>query len=239
MIRTLILGLLAGTCLCSSAWGNGQEENRSWQFRTTGDRLNNAYVLDIIQRKKNGYYDNLDTTNNYTTNFAGDQINCTVQASATGNLATNTQDGQAGNANIVPAVHNSAEVIGNTADNTVTTSASLVNSVDNVGSATTLDNLTNSGGSNNTGSDFSIGSDDNNTYSPNGPNYNAQDLLTNGQSNTDSTLTAGASNNTSNVTVGTTTTSGTVNQALNNNQTNSGTQTAQVTDSQGCTFTGK
>ncbi len=239
MLRYLIIGLIASIGLCGTAWANGQEENRSWQFRTTGDRLNNAYVLDIIQRKKNGYYDNLDTTNNYTTNFAGDQINCTVQASATGNLATNSQDGQAGNAYIQPAVTNSAQVIGNTADNMVTTSSSQVNSADTVGSSSTLDNLTNSGGSGNTGSDFSIGSDDNNTYSPNGPNYSAQDLLTNSQANNDSTLTAGASNNSSTVTVGNTTTSGEVNQALNNNQTNSGTQTATVTDSQGCTFTNK
>jgi len=239
MLRYLIIGVIASIGLCGTALANGQEENRSWQFRTTGDRLNNAYVLDIIQRKKNGYYDNLDTTNNYTTNFAGDQINCTVQASATGNLATNSQDGHAGNAYIQPAVTNSAQVIGNTADNTVSTSSSQVNSVGTVGSSSTLDNLTNSGGSGNTGSDFSIGSDDNNTYSPNGPNYSAQDLLTNSQANNDSTLTAGASNNSSTVTVGNTTTSGEVNQALNNNQTNSGTQNAQVTDSQGCTFTNK
>ena len=236
MARILLLGILLAACLDSAAWANGQEENRSWQFRTTSDRFNNAYVLDIIQRKKNGYYDGFDTTNNYITNFAGDQINCTVQATATGNLATNTQDGQAGNAYIQPAVTNSAQVIGNTATNTTTTNTSQVNSADNVGSSSTIDNLVNTGGSGNTGSDFSIGSDDNITYNPTGPNYSAQDLLNNNQANNDSTLTAGADNNTSNVSVGTTTTSGQVSQALNNTQTNSGTQNASVTGSQGCTF---
>ncbi len=247
MTRAWILGIVAVGCLGAaaglagldgSARANGLDENRSWQFRTTGQRLENALVLDTIERKKNGYYDGFDTTNNYVTNFAGDQINCTVQASATGNMATNSQSGQAGNASITPAVANNATTTGNDATNTSNTSSNQVNSADTVGSSSLIENLTNSGGNDNSGSDFSIGSDDNNSYSGSS-SYSAQDLVNNNQSNDDSTLTSNANNNSNTINVGATSTSGEVNQALNNNQTNSGTQTATVTDSQGCTFTDK
>lgn len=237
-MKRLLIASIAGVCCFSgAAWANGLGEDRSWQFRTDSDRANLAVVLDVIERKKAGFYDGLGentfVTNN---NFAGDQINCTVQASAVGNQATNSQDGAAGNANITPAVANSASTIGNEATNSATGSSSQIFSSDEIGSTSTLTDTTNSGGSNNDGSDFSIGSDDNNTYSPGNASYSAQDLVNNDQSNNDSNLTSNANNNTNNVNVGDTSTSGEVTQTLNNNQDNSGNQTANVNNSQGCTF---
>lgn len=71
---------------------NGFDENRSWQFKTANDRIADVNTLDLIERKKGGYYDSFDVNNTYTTNFAGDQINCYQSASTTGNSGSNQMD---------------------------------------------------------------------------------------------------------------------------------------------------
>jgi hypothetical protein len=99
-----------------TACANGWYESRGWQFETSADKANKSAVLDMIERKKGGYYDGFSTTiqNNNTTNI-GTQINCNNLAQATGNEA---QNGQTANS---PAVNNSADTNssanGNAADN--------------------------------------------------------------------------------------------------------------------------
>lgn len=102
--------------LATSAMANAWYESRAWQFDTTADKANKAAILDMIERKKGGYYDGFSTTiqNNNTTNI-GTQINCNNLAEAIGNEADN---GQTANS---PSISNSSDTTsssnGNVADN--------------------------------------------------------------------------------------------------------------------------
>lgn len=87
MLAAVLVGVSA-----LSVQANGLGEDRSWQFDTSADKANKAAVLDLIERKKGGYYDSFDTTIN---NYIGTQINCSNTASATGNIADNSQVGNA------------------------------------------------------------------------------------------------------------------------------------------------
>lgn len=74
----------------SMARANGLGENGSYQFLTSQDRVNKGAVLDLIQRKKGGFYDSFKTTNynsNYT--YVDKQVNCLVSATSSGNGGTN------------------------------------------------------------------------------------------------------------------------------------------------------
>ena len=62
------------------ALANGPGENSNWQFNTSSEKVNQATVQDMIQKRNMGYY----TAPVYTTNIAR-QINCNQTASATGN----------------------------------------------------------------------------------------------------------------------------------------------------------
>lgn len=66
----------------SAAFGNGFLENRPWQFDTANDKIAKASMADLREKKKGGYYDGFDTNinNTFTTNIAGDQINCNLTA---------------------------------------------------------------------------------------------------------------------------------------------------------------
>jgi hypothetical protein len=114
MKRIIAAAILIG--LTQSALANGWYESRPWQFDTTADKANKAAVLDMIERKKGGYYDGFSTTiNNNSTTNVGTQINCNNLASAIGNEATN---GQSANS---PSVSNDSDTNssanGNVADN--------------------------------------------------------------------------------------------------------------------------
>lgn len=67
-------------------------EGLPWQFESSADKANKAVVLDIIERKKGGYYDSFRTTN-YITNTTNieRQYNCGVTANATGSAADSAQ----------------------------------------------------------------------------------------------------------------------------------------------------
>ena len=109
---TLIAGM--GAMLATPSFSNGLVENRPWQFQTTADKANKAAVLDIIERKKGGFYDGFNTYN--TTNI-GSQINCNNSANATGNIADNVQAGPNTEANGDPNI--SADSAGNSDADTV------------------------------------------------------------------------------------------------------------------------
>lgn len=73
---------------------NGLGESRPWQFQTSADRANKASVLDLIERKRGGYYDGFATVvySTSTTNI-GSQINCNTVADTNANIADNSQGG--------------------------------------------------------------------------------------------------------------------------------------------------
>lgn len=92
-----------------TAEANGLGEGRPWQFDTSADKSAKAAELDLMERKKGGYYDGFTNIYNSTTNI-GTQINCSNDASATGNIA---QNGQTGNAPSGVATNNTdSEAIG-------------------------------------------------------------------------------------------------------------------------------
>lgn len=66
-----------------SAMANGYGESGSWGFQTNQDKVNKAYVLDMIEKKKNGYYNAIKSTYNYNT-YIDKQVNCTLSAVTTG-----------------------------------------------------------------------------------------------------------------------------------------------------------
>lgn len=114
---TALTCVLIPVCATTGAQANGFFESRSWQFQTSADRANNAAVLDMIERKKGGYYDGFSTTvNTYNNTNIGSQINCNNLAEATGNAAQNAQSANSPNVNNESSTEASSG--GNVADNT-------------------------------------------------------------------------------------------------------------------------
>lgn len=118
---TWVLGFVVLVSLAGNASANGLGENRSWQFDTSNDKLNKAFIVDIIERKKGGFYDGFDNNfviNNFNTTNIGSQVNCNNVANATGNIADNRQAGPQTVSNSNPNVL--ADSNGNLSDNQAT-----------------------------------------------------------------------------------------------------------------------
>lgn len=64
---------------------NNYGESLGWQFKTSADRANQAAVLDMIEKRRGGYY----AAPIYNTNIAR-QYNCSIAANATGNSGAQT-----------------------------------------------------------------------------------------------------------------------------------------------------
>ncbi len=160
-------GLLA-VCLAfaavPAALANGAGESAAWQFQTSADKVNQAAVQDMIQKRNMGYY-NAPVYNTYIDR----QINCNQSAQATGN------DSNQGAAALSPS----------TSGATGTAKANESSSAD-------------------------------------GQSNNAQDNSGGVGTNINGDTRANVHGNST--------------QALNNNQNNSGTQTASLSNSTGCTF---
>lgn len=136
------------------SFANGYGESTPWKFDDSAEIQTKGYILDLRERKAGGYFNSFE--NVYVTNI-GTQINCTVTATATGNLATNSQAGNA------PSINNDASVLasayGNDAlgnpggegnsviANDQTNSGSVTGEVNGVDSSTSGSNVT--GSSNN------------------------------------------------------------------------------------------
>lgn len=81
------------TCLCSAfimtplsqAQANNVSENMAWQFQTTADKVNLAFLEDMRQKKNSDYY----SAPIYNTTIDR-QYNCNVSATAQGNQGTNS-----------------------------------------------------------------------------------------------------------------------------------------------------
>lgn len=93
---TATVSLVAICAIPATLYANGLGESRPWQFRTSADRANLAGVADVVEKKKGGYYDGFTTVVNQTnTTNIGTQVNCNNVADATGNIADNSQGGNA------------------------------------------------------------------------------------------------------------------------------------------------
>jgi len=103
------------TGAASPALGNGQFENRSWQFDTPNDKIAKATLLDLREKKEGGFYDSFDVNNTFNniTNIDGDQINCNLTASAIGNSGANSASGQSSSPLIDAAGAIDSTAIGN------------------------------------------------------------------------------------------------------------------------------
>lgn len=146
--------------LVSGALANGLMENVPWQFPTVGDKWNKSLVLDQIEKKKGGYYDavqntyNTSNTTNSTT-YVDRQVNCSVNAGATGNTGSNATTASTSS----PSITNSGATNANSAANAATSALSGTSAAANG----TLNN-----GQSNTGS-LSSGVSSSNTSADTGP----------------------------------------------------------------------
>ena len=66
--------------LAAAAHANNYGESYGWQFRTSADRANQAIVLDLMEKRRGGFYQ----APSYTTNIDR-QYNCGVTATSVGN----------------------------------------------------------------------------------------------------------------------------------------------------------
>jgi hypothetical protein len=67
------------------AFANNYGESLAWQFKTSADRANQAAVLDLIEKRRGGFY----AAPIYNTNIAR-QYNCSIAATSTGNSGAQT-----------------------------------------------------------------------------------------------------------------------------------------------------
>lgn len=81
IITTIAAAVLSS--ISDGALANNYGESLGWQFRTTADRANQAAILDLIAKRRSGYY----TAPVYNTSIA-QQNNCAVTATATGNAGS-------------------------------------------------------------------------------------------------------------------------------------------------------
>ena len=93
--RWLVAGSAGALCAVIAPLANAQVwafEGLPWQFESTADKANKAITLDVIERKKGGYYDSFHTTNYITNNTTiKRQYNCGVSATSTGSAADTAQ----------------------------------------------------------------------------------------------------------------------------------------------------
>lgn len=92
-------------------------EGLPWQFETSADKANKAVVLDIMERKKGGYYDSFKA-NYYTTNntYIRRQYNCGQNANATGSAADSAQESRVSSPSTRNQSGNYLDTTGNISD---------------------------------------------------------------------------------------------------------------------------
>lgn len=100
---------IAAAAAPAPALANNYAESVGWQFKTSADRANQAALLDIIEKRRGGYY----AAPVYTTNIAR-QYNCSIAAGATGN--SNGQSAVASSPTVTGAT---SSATGNSNDTTI------------------------------------------------------------------------------------------------------------------------
>lgn len=102
------------------ARSNGLGENGGWQFETQQDRVNKGAVVDLMERKKAGYYDSFKTINYNTSNtYIDKQFNCAVSASSAGNGGQNSMEAATSSPTVTNTGTTSASTNANSATNGV------------------------------------------------------------------------------------------------------------------------
>jgi hypothetical protein len=96
----------------SAALANGLFENRPWQFQTSADRANKAIVLDLIERKKGGFFDAFGPAQNTFFN-----MDCVITADATGTNSESEMTASTSSPHIAPGSDLVADSTGNEALN--------------------------------------------------------------------------------------------------------------------------
>jgi hypothetical protein len=72
------------------AHANGIGENQTWQFHTGAEKATRAAAVDLMERKRGGYYHSFQTINNVVNNTRVDrQYNCALTATSAGNGGSN------------------------------------------------------------------------------------------------------------------------------------------------------
>jgi hypothetical protein len=134
--------ILVAAAPAAAQFGPGGSDSRPWQFLGPGERVARVNQLDIMEKYRAGMYAPAHVTNNVTntTNVAGDQYNCSVSASTSGNSGYTASYGATG----APTVLNSPTVSSLASGNDTTNEAGIPL---NGGSASVANNQTNSGSS--------------------------------------------------------------------------------------------
>lgn len=101
----MLLGILGSTA-APPAFANNYGESSAWQFRTSADRVNQAAIADLIEKRRGGYY----AAPIYNTTIAR-QYNCAIAPVATANSS-----GQSAVANSPTVTGASASATGNAND---------------------------------------------------------------------------------------------------------------------------
>ena len=109
-------GLLCTVVIIQTAHANGYGESGSWGFLSNQDRVNKGYVLDMIEKKKNGYYNAIKNT--YTNNtYIDKQVNCSLSSMTTGTSGSNATQASTSSPVLNNTGYTSASGSANTASN--------------------------------------------------------------------------------------------------------------------------
>lgn len=92
--------------LAAPASANEISGNYAWQFRGFGERTLSLQQLDLMMRRNAGGYNNFYNSN-YNTYVAGDQVNCSVAATAAGNTGTSSASGSSSS----PTIGNTPSIL--------------------------------------------------------------------------------------------------------------------------------
>ncbi len=121
-------------------------EGLPWQFQTAADKANKAVVLDIMERKKGGYYDSFNPTYNTTNNtYIRRQYNCGQTSTATGSAADSGQQATVSSPDTRNTSGNDLDSIGNTSSTGPQETVSLRPRGEGAGSASASTDQANSG----------------------------------------------------------------------------------------------
>ena len=108
--------LVLGAALAAPLMANGLGENVPWQFQSLQDKAHKGGIVDLVERKKAGYYDAIRPNYNYTT-YIDKQVNCTVSAATTGNSGSNATTASTASPTVSNAGSTDASAAANSATN--------------------------------------------------------------------------------------------------------------------------
>ncbi|MBV7433859.1 hypothetical protein KRX19_02375 [Cardiobacteriaceae bacterium TAE3-ERU3] len=94
------------------AAGGWSNENTPWQFESNADKANKMLVLDVMEKKKGGYYDGFKTVTNITNNI-DKQINCQFQPTAKANESQIAQTAQTSSPQAPVSANSNSDSAGN------------------------------------------------------------------------------------------------------------------------------